>query len=86
MNFKRCKPSKKKSNSWGTPRFIQRLKEGRPTYPPGKKKYPCKRLKGDHIFRTIKEQQAKWFRDIFIEKRCKGCNKKKIEYLSQKIS
>ena len=40
------------------------------------KKYPCKRLKGEHDFVLVEEEEVKWMNSIFKKYECSGCGKK----------
>ena len=91
MKFIRRRPRLKKSDGeWCTPKQVQLNKvledldddAAEPWHP--KRKWPCKKLKGEHDFKEIKRDEFKWSpgpgKTIWIEFRCTACNKKKIEY------
>jgi hypothetical protein len=82
MNFKRHKPHFKKSTGdWSTPVDIKIEKE--PILDTqkwhSKRKYPCKKLKGEHRFIVFKTTNLDWYRPMkqLVESKCEACGKKK---------
>ena len=77
----------KKLITYATPKRIQaeKLKQSRSM--PGKKKYPCKKSKGDHDFVLKETKVIKWWppsqgmQTKIYEYRCSHCNKKKIDFV-----
>ena len=77
MNYKRGKQKKHRGSEWGTPKKLQDGYDK--MYTGGGKKNPkvCKKLKGPHDFKLIKDND--WFLWSYKEYRCTACGKKKIE-------
>jgi len=50
-----------------------------------KRKYPCKRLKGDHYFDIVKVEQMKFMfiKDYYVEYKCVGCGKLRMDFVSK---
>jgi len=40
------------------------------------KKYPCKKLKGEHDFFLVNTMQAGWMNGIYSQYECRACGKK----------
>lgn len=55
-----------------------------------KRKYPCKRLKGEHDFELIEtydfKHLSKYLTQTYYSYRCKACGKKVIHILKQNTS
>ncbi len=86
MNFKRKYPHNKKpvdEHGWSIP--ISLKKELDPVDIPkyhSTRKFPCKKLKGEHHFVLFKREHLSWWHTgkYFTEYRCSACNKKKVVF------
>jgi hypothetical protein len=68
----------KKIVSYGSPKYYQ-PKYNKFATVPGKKKFPCKKLKGNHVWGEWKRIVLPWnpkHLTGFWERHCTGCNKK----------
>lgn len=45
-----------------------------------KKKYKCKKLKGDHDFKQAEIKKWEFFKETIITYKCIACGKEKIEF------
>lgn len=82
MKFKRGYKRDKKTIEWKTPKYIQEEHARTSSKWFSKKKFPCKKAKGQHDFFVYKEELLKWWKPTqkWIEYRCKLCGKKKFDY------
>ena len=80
MNYKRGKPRDKKNVEYGTPKHIQAEVKKLLHSIPGRRKYPCKKQKGDHKFRFIGNHKLLHYK--WKEYQCSECGKKKLSRIN----
>lgn len=86
MNYKRGKAKEKKDDgSWTTPKEYQKQSSSAVSLPLVKRKYKCKKLKGDHEFIRTGTERFTWkpisqnMVTVLEYFSCRGCMKQKIE-------
>lgn len=86
-----------KKITWSTPKQVkERLRQARKELPipiPGKRKYPCKKLKGPHLYASGWVTRYEGFRInnstrepkmMVVHMRCQACGKKHMWWWSEK--
>ena len=89
MNYKKRQKAKRRGRLgtiWRLNKLFEErkkqdfLKEEEVRKPRSKKKYECKRLRGEHDFVKIEEKDSSFLKCPFIISKCSACEKLKYEW------
>lgn len=77
--------------NYGTPKEVQQRLHRDAHSIPGKRKFICKKNKGEHIFELSSTTVFKWwpleqgFQTRIYEYRCSACGKKRVDFVKEPL-